>query len=103
MDKREESTFIEIQSQLRDEGAAREILSLAEKLAKGQFKNDRDDALGAMMLMIDAAALAFWKSPNRPKCCELHELNFLSHALGAIQAEYCTLRIGARSAKGKSA
>ena len=96
-------TLAAINQQLRDEGAHEQIIALAEGLTKGQFGNGNDDKVGAVKLMMDALALMLVRSPVRPKCCVMCEVEYIRNNLQVIALCYSgVLTEGRGKANGNS-
>lgn len=81
-------TLSEISQQLRDEGADEQIIAMAEGLAKGQFGSSRNDKIGAIKLMMDALAFMLVRSPMRPTCCAMCEVEYIRSSLQVLALCY---------------
>lgn len=68
-----------ISAQLQEEGAVQRLVDMATAETKGQYGDAIYDDLGAIKLLIIAAAQMTVDSPSRPKCCVLHELGFVKN------------------------
>lgn len=81
-------TLAAINQQLRDEGAHEQIIATAEGLSKGQFGNDCDDKIGAVKLMMDALSFMLVRSPIRPTCCAMCEVEYIRNNLQVLALCY---------------
>ena len=81
-------TLAAINQQLRQEGAHKQIIAIAESLAKGQFGGGKDDRVGAVKLVIDALALMLVRSPIRPTCCKMCEVEYIRNSLQVLALCY---------------
>lgn len=88
LSEQEIETLCSISVQLREEGGEKALVELALSLTKGQYRDADESHLGAMQLMAGAYAEMMIDSPNRPKCCVLHEVKFIQNMLQAIAMHY---------------
>jgi len=92
----------EVSSQLRAEGASKEVAALAAALAKGQFKDAQTDEFGAIQILMAALGGALVAAPFRPNCCKEHERDYLFEMLRQVGAFYNLYRRDAHEKEARN-